>query len=473
MFFLLPLIGAAVGATIGAIIADDWAESDRAEARHHRDMENALTSKYSSLQSKYNEIADESKALAEEQNKKLAQLALDNAHLDIALELSCSLVKLSQDISINPTHESLSKLQEAIRQTNQVLFELDKQPIPISGRYFTNNLAAIEKKKLAGKTKEKVEISEKSGIDLSVLANKNLTKYEKIIVTQVYELVISAMDYKVVSLPMPRLDGYQTNIVIDIIEEIGERLSNHAMPEFVFEQLSEEQPHIRLLIARHIFTPSHTLDKLSLDSQALTREAVANNSSCPSYILDKLSSDPELSVRLAVLANTKTPLSTRLKVLVNNKKQVDLSLRKSLAVDSSLTSENLAQLSQDISPEVRKLVAIHPNTSLEILEKLSKDSDFSVRKAVITNPQYCIDTGNIHNIDLCKTQLKFRKDLAANALTKSEVLAKLSSDRSSEVRKLVAQHPNTARDILEKLAKSKNMEIKAAAKNSLHQRHLQ
>ncbi len=106
MFFLLPLIGAAVGATIGAIIADDWAESDRAEARHHRDMENALTSKYSSLQSKYNEIADESKALAEEQNKKLAQLALDNAHLDIALELSCSLVKLSQDISINPTHGS-------------------------------------------------------------------------------------------------------------------------------------------------------------------------------------------------------------------------------------------------------------------------------------------------------------------------------------------------------------------------------
>lgn len=471
MFFLLPLIGAAVGATIGAIIADDWAESDRAEARHHRDMENALTSKYSSLQSKYNEIADESKALAEEQNRKLAQLALDNAHLDIALELSCSLVTLSQDISINPTHESLSKLQEAIRQTNQVLFELDKPPIPISGKYFANNLAVIERKKLVGKTKEKVGIPEKAGIDLSVLANKDLTKYEKIIVTQVYELVISAMDYKVVSLPMARLDGYQTNIVIDIIEEIGERLSNHAMPEFVFEQLSEEQPHIRLLIARHIFTPSHTLDKLSLDSQALIREAVANNSSCPSYILDELSSDPELSVRLAVLANTKTPLSTRLKVLVNNQKEIDLSLRKSLAVDSSLTSENLAQLSKDISPEVRKLVAIHPKTSLEILEMLSKDSNFSVRKAVITNPQYCIDTGNIHNIDLCKTQLKFRKDLAANTSTKSEVLAKLSIDRSSEVRKLVAQHTNTSRDILDKLAKSKNLEVKAAAKKSLQHRY--
>lgn len=472
MFFLLPLIGAAVGATIGAIIADDWAESDRAESRHHRDMENALTSKYSSLQNKYNELADESKELAKDQNKKLAQLALDNAHLDIALELSCSLVKLSQDISINPTHESLSKLQEAIRQTNQVLSELGKQPIAISGQYFTKNLAAIErKKKLTGKTKERIGVSHSSGIDISALANKNLTKYEQIIVTQVYELVISAMDYKFVSLPMPRLDGYQTSIVIDIIEEIEERLSNHAMPEFVFEQLSEEQPHIRLIIAKHIFTPSHTLDKLSLDSQALIREAVANNSSCPSYILDELSSDPELSVRRAVLANTKTPLSTRLKVLVNNKKEVDLSLRKSLAVDSSLTSENLAQLSQDISPEVRKLVAIHPNTSLEILEKLSQDSDFFVRKAVITNPQYCIDTGNIHNIDLCKTQLKFRKDLAANTSTKSEVLAKLSIDRSSEVRKLVAQHPNTSRDILDKLSKSKSMEVKNSAKKSLQQRY--
>jgi gas vesicle protein len=148
MFFLLPLIGAAVGATIGAIIADDWAESDRAEARHYRQMENALTSKYSDLQKQYYEIADKSKELAEEQNKKLAAMSLENSYLDLALELSCSLFVLSQDISKNPSYKSLIQFREAVQQTNQVLLKLNKQPIYISQDYFAKNFAEIERRKV-------------------------------------------------------------------------------------------------------------------------------------------------------------------------------------------------------------------------------------------------------------------------------------------------------------------------------------
>ncbi len=166
MFFLLPLIGAAVGATIGAIIADDWAESDRAEARHHRQMENALTNKYSNLQKQYYEIADKSKELAEEQNKKLAAMSLENSYLDLALELSCSLFVLSQDISKNPSYESLIQFREAVQQTNQVLLKLNKQPICISQDYFTKNFAEIERKKVAGVKSEHINNNDVSKLEV-------------------------------------------------------------------------------------------------------------------------------------------------------------------------------------------------------------------------------------------------------------------------------------------------------------------
>jgi hypothetical protein len=212
MFFLLPLIGAAVGATIGAIIADDWAESDRAEARHHRQMENALTDKYSNLQKQYYEIADKSKELAEEQNKKLAAMSLENSYLDLALELSCSLFVLSQDISKNPSYESLIQFREAIQQTNQVLLGLDKQPICIDQDYFIKNFAAIESKKVIG------EKSEHSNNDISKLE----VKHRKFLAKDEYtssDLLFSLSSDR--SSEVRKLVAKHPNTSIDVLEKLS------------------------------------------------------------------------------------------------------------------------------------------------------------------------------------------------------------------------------------------------------------
>jgi len=429
MFFLLPLIGAAVGATIGAIVVDDWAESDREAARHHGEIENA---KYSDLQKQFYEVADTGKELAKEQNKKLAAMNLENSYLDIALELSCSLATLSQQISINPTYESLSKLKEAIEQTNKVLLKLDKQPISVSQDYSTKNFAVLEKQKLSGGRVESHKIIKDSNTDLSILENNRLTKFEKLSIMQLYELVDLAMDSR-------------TDVLIETLEEIDQRLTNIRFPSFVFEQLSEKKPCIRSLIAKC--------------------------SRCPVHILDKLSLDPDSTVRHGVLGNSKTPLLTIQKIVYNNGAEVDLSFRKTVAANRLITPDILAKLSKDSSSEVRKLVAIHPSTSLEVLENLFLDSDSSVSKEVETNPRYCIKAGIYSNIDLSGSTLIFRKELAKNPSTKSDILIYLSNDRSSEVRKLVAKHSSTSIETLRKLVKSKNIDVRTMAKNALKKRN--
>jgi len=213
MFFLLPLIGAAVGATIGALVADSFAESDRAEAVHHRYMENALTNKYSNLQMQYNEMADSSKELAEEQNRKLAVVSLESAYFDLALELSCSLFVLSQDISENPTYEALIKFQEAIQQTNQVLSKLDKQPIFISQDYFTKNFAAIENQKLLGKDSEKI-ITDVSKLEV---------KYRKILATNLStdSALLSRLSSDC-SCEVRKLVAQHPNTNIEILEKLAQ-----------------------------------------------------------------------------------------------------------------------------------------------------------------------------------------------------------------------------------------------------------
>jgi gas vesicle protein len=61
MFFLLPLVGAAVGAAAGAFATHAASEKDRQAAKHHRQVANDLSNKYSNLEKRYNEYTEKSK----------------------------------------------------------------------------------------------------------------------------------------------------------------------------------------------------------------------------------------------------------------------------------------------------------------------------------------------------------------------------------------------------------------------------
>lgn len=61
MFFLLPLIGAAVGAVASAFVTHAAGEKDRQAGNHHRQVANELTEKYSALEKRYYEFSEKSK----------------------------------------------------------------------------------------------------------------------------------------------------------------------------------------------------------------------------------------------------------------------------------------------------------------------------------------------------------------------------------------------------------------------------
>jgi gas vesicle protein len=140
MFFLLPLVGVAVGAVTSAFITHASGEEDRQAAKHHKQVANDLSAKYSNLEKSYNEYADKSK---QQINDLTLQHALDEAEKDLlrlAIRLQQCLYTLMWDIDHNPTRESLVEFEKAVLATNTVLFELKEEFIQVPDKYFFRNL---------------------------------------------------------------------------------------------------------------------------------------------------------------------------------------------------------------------------------------------------------------------------------------------------------------------------------------------
>ncbi|MEP0925282.1 hypothetical protein [Leptolyngbya sp. ST-U4] len=155
MFFLLPLVGAAVGAAVGALVTHASGEKDRQAAEHHRKVANDLTNKFSNLEKRYNEYADKSKSQIDEFTK---QHALDEAEKDLlrlAIRLQQSLYMLMWDIDNKPTYNALIDLEQAVEATNRVLSELSEETIQIPDKYFSRNLTRVKRREKLAETKRK------------------------------------------------------------------------------------------------------------------------------------------------------------------------------------------------------------------------------------------------------------------------------------------------------------------------------
>jgi gas vesicle protein len=155
MFFLFPLIGAAVGAVAGAYVAHASGEKDRQSSRHHREVANKLTVDYSNLQNKYDGLANTAKKEAKEQSNLYQQRiddltrinALNEEEKDLlrlAIRLQQSLHTLMFDINEQPTKEALLKFEQAVLATNTVLFKLKEELFEVPIAYFSRNSERAE-----------------------------------------------------------------------------------------------------------------------------------------------------------------------------------------------------------------------------------------------------------------------------------------------------------------------------------------
>ena len=154
MLFLL--IGAAVGAVAGACIAYASDEDDRQSSKHQRQVANRLTTDYSNLQKRYDNLADKATKQVQEQatldQQHIARLMRLNAQneeekdlLRLTIRLQQSLYNLMLDIEEEPSKESLTKFEQAILVTNTVLSKLNEELFQVSDTYFSHNLERVTK----------------------------------------------------------------------------------------------------------------------------------------------------------------------------------------------------------------------------------------------------------------------------------------------------------------------------------------
>jgi gas vesicle protein/uncharacterized short protein YbdD (DUF466 family) len=154
MFFLFPLIGAAVGAVAGAYVAHASGEKDRQSSKHHREVANELSTKYSNLQKRYEDLSDVTKKQAKDKTnhqQQIGNLTKINARneeekdlLRLAIRLQQSLHTLMFDIDEQPTKEALLKFEQAVLATNTVLFKLKEELFEVPAIYFSRNLKRTE-----------------------------------------------------------------------------------------------------------------------------------------------------------------------------------------------------------------------------------------------------------------------------------------------------------------------------------------
>ncbi|MEH2235927.1 hypothetical protein [Nostoc sp.] len=140
--FIFGALGLAVGAVVAAFTTHAVGESDRQAAKHHRTVANELADKYTNLEQKYYELADET----ERQILNLThQHALDEVEKDclrLAVRLQHSLIDLMWDIDRDPTEAALKEFVNAVEFTNNFLCEINEKLICVPSDYYARNLIA-------------------------------------------------------------------------------------------------------------------------------------------------------------------------------------------------------------------------------------------------------------------------------------------------------------------------------------------
>jgi len=147
--FIVGTLGVAVGAVAGAFTAHATGEKDRQAAKHHRIIANELVDKYSVLEKRYYELADESKNKI---NNLTRQHALDEVEKDclrLAVRLQQYLISLMWKIDKEPTEITLKNFLQAVEMTNNVLCQINEDLIFVPSDYYERNfIAAVKREKL-------------------------------------------------------------------------------------------------------------------------------------------------------------------------------------------------------------------------------------------------------------------------------------------------------------------------------------
>lgn len=122
--------------------------------------------------------------------------------------------------------------------------------------------------------------------------------------------------------------------------------------------------------------------------------------------------------------------------------------------------EVLEQLSKDFNSEVRQAVASNPNTPIVILEQLGKEFP----EIIISNPIF-----NLLLLENPDSRL-VRLSLARSSNTSKEMLARLAETRDRDIVRAIAENVNTPQETLARIASEETLACELAYQypNDIH-----
>jgi hypothetical protein len=197
-------------------------------------------------------------------------------------------------------------------------------------------------------------------------------------------------------------------------------------------------PEVRLAVAAHARTPGEALRQLAADEDARVVEAVARNPHTPPAVLDEMADDNPW-----VAANPATPAAT-----IERLARGEATGQYFVALSTG-EAHLLASLAGDADKTVRAAVAGNAATSPATLEVLASDAVARVRAGVAANARATAEAlATLAGAD--------------NETVYDEVLREAAGlDAFGTIHELVVRHPAVTPEILEALARSTNVSVRA------------
>lgn len=243
-----------------------------------------------------------------------------------------------------------------------------------------------------------------------------------------------------------------------------------ASAETLLNGLKVADPWDRSLIAENPSCPVDTLRQLVNDRDSRVRNGVAHNPSCPADLLLFLAGDKYPDIAEGVASHPNAPPEA-LTILA---KSPWVLTRKRVAENTATPAAVLIRLAGDASSDVVRALADNACLPAEgFLAILNGDQNYEAQLAMVSNPkcphsvllqvaefgdsdaQVIIATDS-KNPELLEVLSKARVTsvvaaVAINPFTPTEVLVKLASHSSTEVRRSVRKNRNTPRNVAESL----------------------
>ena len=198
------------------------------------------------------------------------------------------------------------------------------------------------------------------------------------------------------------------------------------------------------------------LDCLARSDRWTVRQAVALHEKTPSRILRLLAKDEDDDVRLAALDSRLPPEWRSLDTL----ERIE---RLSTSAVDEISLEILESLARSDEWGVRQAVALHEKTPNRILRLLGKDDDWDVRQAVVERSlphewRRLDEEERVHRL--------------STTTVESEVAEILSRSSHWRIRQSLARNPGVTEEILKRLSKDVDLDVREAALDGLNYRKL-